>query len=98
MFSILRSMFLNSRALLCLLVLVGLFACTQESTQIFSPGPDPEPEPEPVGDPFDVPIDGVNKEQVALFNAGDELFGLPLREGDGLGPLYTQTSCGGCHD
>lgn len=51
-----------------------------------------------VGDPVDVPIDGVTKEQVAIFQAGDALFDLPLREADGLGPLYTRTSCSACHD
>jgi CxxC motif-containing protein (DUF1111 family) len=49
------------------------------------------------GDPFDVPVDGVNREQVRAFDEGDALFGLQLREYDGLGPLYTRTSCGACH-
>src|SRR5262249_7128579 len=49
------------------------------------------------GDPFDVPIDGVTHEQVLSFYEGDELFGLALRDYDGLGPLYTRTSCGACH-
>jgi len=49
------------------------------------------------GDPFDVPLDGVSKEQVATFDDGDNLFGLPLRDADGLGPLYTRSSCGACH-
>lgn len=86
---------MSSRWVAPALVLAGLFACTSDGTEVLPPAT--ESEPEPVGDPFDVPIDGVTKEQVALFNAGDELFGLPLREGDGLGPLYTQTSCGACH-
>lgn len=51
-----------------------------------------------VGDPVDVPIDGVTKQQLATFRAGDALFDLPLRDADGLGPLYTRTSCGACHD
>ncbi|MBL8717701.1 MAG: hypothetical protein JNL79_17080 [Myxococcales bacterium] len=51
-----------------------------------------------VGDPVDVPIDGVTPDQIATFNAGDALFDLPLREADGLGPLYTRTSCSACHD
>ncbi len=49
------------------------------------------------GDPSDVPIDGVTAEQLPLFDNGDVLFGLPLREPDGLGPLYTRPSCGACH-
>src|SRR5690349_14782315 len=36
-------------------------------------------------DPFDVPISGATAAQVATFHDGDEEFGLPMREGDGLG-------------
>ncbi len=46
----------------------------------------------------DVPIDGSDSESVRLFNDGDGLFDLPLREPDGLGPLFIRTSCGACHD
>ena len=54
-----------------------------------SPGVEP--------DPFDVPITGVTEAERAIFLDGDRLFETPLREADGLGPLYTRTSCGGCH-
>ena len=50
------------------------------------------------GDPVDIPINGVTKDQVAIFQKGDELFDLPLHEYDGLGPLYTRPSCSACHD
>lgn len=50
------------------------------------------------GDPVDVPIDGLSKELVATFHAGDALFDLPLREADGLGPLFTRTACSSCHE
>jgi CxxC motif-containing protein (DUF1111 family) len=50
------------------------------------------------GDPFDVPIDGVSVAEERAFFEGDELFDLPLRELDGLGPLYTRSACGACHD
>src|SRR5262249_28794453 len=33
----------------------------------------------------------------AEFNDGDLAFGTPLREADGLGPLYTRASCDSCH-
>lgn len=48
-------------------------------------------------DPFDIPADGLTTEQRAAFRDGDGLFDLALRPYDGLGPLYTRTSCGGCH-
>ena len=48
-------------------------------------------------DRFDVPIDGLSKEDVDAFAAGDELFDLSLRPFDGLGPLYTRSACGDCH-
>src|SRR6476660_833051 len=49
------------------------------------------------GDPFDVPFDGVTKLEVGNFVKGDELFGIPFRPSDGLGPLYIRSSCGSCH-
>lgn len=48
-------------------------------------------------DPFDVPAAGLAAADARQFEVGDTLFGLPLREYDGLGPLYTRTSCGACH-
>lgn len=52
----------------------------------------------PAGDPFDIPIQGATAEQIRTFFEGDDLFGTPLHEADGLGPLYTRSSCGACHD
>jgi CxxC motif-containing protein (DUF1111 family) len=48
-------------------------------------------------DPFDIPVEGLTTEERAGFRDGDGLFDLALRPYDGLGPLYTRTSCGGCH-
>lgn len=52
----------------------------------------------PMGDPVDVPLDGVTSEQLKTFSDGDALFGLPLREADGLGPLYVRAGCSACHE
>ena len=49
------------------------------------------------GDLSDLPINNTPAEWVAEFDRGDELFDLALRNADGLGPLYTRVSCGGCH-
>lgn len=49
-------------------------------------------------DPFDQPINGLSTDLLAKFNDGDAEFDLVLRPYDGLGPLYTRSSCGGCHD
>jgi len=48
-------------------------------------------------DQFDVPILGLSDDRRAAFMTGDTLFDLALRDYDGLGPLYTRTSCGSCH-
>src|SRR5262249_9810061 len=48
-------------------------------------------------DLFDAPIAGIAPDLVAQFNDGDSLFGTPLRNADGLGPLYTRSSCDACH-
>lgn len=49
-------------------------------------------------DPFDIPVAALTPAQRDAFADGDALFDLSLREYDGLGPLYTRRSCGGCHD
>jgi CxxC motif-containing protein (DUF1111 family) len=49
-------------------------------------------------DRFDVPITGLAKDDVDAFAAGDQLFDTSLRPYDGLGPLYTRSACGDCHD
>lgn len=49
-------------------------------------------------DPFDIPIEGLSAEDTKAFLHGDNLFGLPLRDADGLGPLYTRSGCGACHE
>ena len=61
--------------------------------------PTAEPPATPVtpGDPFDVPLEHATDDERTQFFTGDGLFDLPLREADGLGPLYTRTSCGACH-
>ena len=45
----------------------------------------------------DVPIDGLPGDDVARFDDGDALFGLPFRPADGVGPLFIRTSCAACH-
>ncbi|HET9988263.1 MAG TPA: di-heme oxidoredictase family protein [Kofleriaceae bacterium] len=45
----------------------------------------------------DVPIDGLSTADVARFHAGDDLFDLPFRAPDGLGPYFIRSSCGACH-
>lgn len=52
----------------------------------------------PAVDAVDVPLHGLSAEWVAEFNDGDLAFGTPVREADGLGPLYTRSSCAACHD
>ena len=49
------------------------------------------------GDPFDAPLAGASAAETRAFFDGDALFGVPLHEADGLGPLYTRSSCGACH-
>jgi CxxC motif-containing protein (DUF1111 family) len=49
-------------------------------------------------DRVDVPVEGLLSADVDAFAAGDTLFDLSLRPYDGLGPLYTRSACGDCHD
>lgn len=49
-------------------------------------------------DVFDAPVRGLDSRTLAVFNDGDLAFSSPLRDADGLGPLYTRESCGACHE
>jgi CxxC motif-containing protein (DUF1111 family) len=46
----------------------------------------------------DVAIADISHELAATFHDGDFAFDLSMRDADGLGPLYTRTSCNACHD
>jgi CxxC motif-containing protein (DUF1111 family) len=59
--------------------------------------PSPTPSAAPHADPFDVPIVGLSAPFEADFNDGDIAFSTPMRDADGLGPLYTRTACDSCH-
>jgi len=81
---------------LCPWALTGCSAAPR-STPVPLDTPDSAPSVAIGGDPFDVPFDGVTKAQVGDFARGDNLFDVPFRPSDGLGPLYIRFSCGSCH-
>src|ERR1051325_12094229 len=66
-----------------------------------SGGNDSKPGKTPIitthADPFDVPVVGLSAPFEAAFNDGDIAFSTPMRDADGLGPLYTRTACDACH-
>jgi CxxC motif-containing protein (DUF1111 family) len=59
---------------------------------------DDEMPPSTVVNAVDVPIDGLSADDIARFDDGDALFGLPFRAPDGLGPLFIRTACVACHE
>ncbi|MFO0662622.1 MAG: di-heme oxidoredictase family protein [Polyangiaceae bacterium] len=78
--------------------LLGTGACGSSGT-----GPSPSPtatteEPTKAPPPSDVPIEGASAEELKIFTRGDMLFDLPMREADGLGPLFTEDHCSACHE
>lgn len=75
----------------------GLFLVACGSTDARGPAPEPAPVSTRV-DAFDVPIAGLARAWLADFNDGDLMFSTPLREADGLGPLYTRQACSSCHE
>lgn len=77
-------------------LLASLSACSTLDSE--PPIDDDESVERPRADPFDVPIDGATREQLKAFFDGDDLFGVPLHEADGLGPHYTRSGCGACHE
>jgi CxxC motif-containing protein (DUF1111 family) len=84
---------------------LGVFAsaCSSEGSQAPDSGMSVDPAPSSAelsghDDPFDIPIARLAPEFAAEFNDGDLSFSTPLREADGLGPLYTRSACSSCHD
>lgn len=80
----------------CVLLVATSAGCASDVADV-SQSAETEMRPMPGADLFDVPIAGLSREDVRTFDQGDLLFGLALREYDGLGPLYTRASCGACH-
>jgi CxxC motif-containing protein (DUF1111 family) len=74
------------------LLVLALAACDESGQP-----PAPDAPSSTLVNAFDVPIDGLSREDVAKFNDGDGLFDLPFRPADGLGPLYIRTACSSCH-
>ncbi|MBL4593648.1 MAG: thiol oxidoreductase [Flavobacteriales bacterium] len=52
--------------------------------------------PEP-GDTIAEPTEGLTPSQLAQFVQGDELFAKVFTPAEGLGPIFIQSSCEGCH-
>ncbi len=49
------------------------------------------------GDLLDAPLEGLLPDELAAFVRGDEEFGRAFSPADGLGPLFNNVSCAGCH-
>ncbi|HEX3594186.1 MAG TPA: di-heme oxidoredictase family protein, partial [Polyangiaceae bacterium] len=63
-----------------------------------TPSPTPLPVSSVLRDQRDVAISGISRALDAAFVDGDNAFDKGMRDGDGLGPLYTRISCSACHD
>jgi len=73
------------------LSLAGLFTLSLASCDKLLP---PAPEP---GDTIAEPTAGLTVAQMSHFIEGDELFAKTYTAEEGLGPIYIQNSCEGCH-
>ncbi|MCA9594993.1 MAG: hypothetical protein KC776_16845 [Myxococcales bacterium] len=74
-----------------LLLSLGLGACGSDDDSA------PATPPTLSVDSFDVPIADLPPALQAAFDDGDIAFSTPLREADGLGPVYTRSACDSCH-
>ncbi|MYB71836.1 MAG: hypothetical protein F4X75_25455 [Gemmatimonadetes bacterium] len=72
-------------AVLCAVAWIG-GACGQLMT-----------EPPPPGDDFESPFEGLSADLNAAFVAGDENFAKAFTIDEGLGPIFNNVSCEGCH-
>jgi len=73
------------------LSLIGLFIIAMVGCEKFLP---PAPDP---GDTIAEPTEGLTSPQLGSFLEGDELFAKVYSPEEGLGPVFIQTSCEGCH-
>ncbi len=72
-------------ALSCLIILVAA-GCSELLT-----------EAPPENEVFDAPVSDLTSAQMAAHVAGDVAFGEKFSTTSGLGPVFNQTSCDGCH-
>lgn len=69
-----------------LVLITELFSCKKLLPQA------PEPE-----ETLAEPLEGLTPEQLAIFSVGDANFAHVFSREEGLGPIFVQTSCEGCH-
>ncbi|TAL60244.1 MAG: c-type cytochrome [Bacteroidetes bacterium] len=72
--------------LVLIALITGLFSCRKMLPQL------PEPE-----ETLAEPLEGLTQEQLLLFSLGDANFAHVFSKEQGLGPIFVQTSCEGCH-
>ncbi len=77
---------ITRRAWRWLAILLPIAACDTLLTE----APDPD-------DILDGPLEGLSREELAAFVAGDEQFGVPFTPSSGLGPIFNNVSCAACH-
>ncbi|MCH8903082.1 MAG: c-type cytochrome [Bacteroidetes bacterium] len=79
---------MNKKLMVLLLICSGiiLFSCKK----LFPPEP-------PGNEVLAAPMEGLTKAQLASHAAGDELFAKIYTQSEGLGPIFIQSSCEGCH-
>ena len=51
----------------------------------------------PAGEDFESPLDGLDPETARMFAKGDENFEHVFSVDEGVGPIFNNMSCGGCH-
>jgi CxxC motif-containing protein (DUF1111 family) len=82
----------NGRISILAILGIVVGACGTSGTTM-----DAGPDADDSADPFDVPIRGLDADQLKTFNTGDGLFDTVFRDYDGLGPLYIRQACSSCH-
>ncbi len=76
--------------LLCPVVLLTVFMGAMGCDTIMTETP-------PAGDDFETPFEGMSHDLNAAFAAGDENFERAFTVEEGLGPIFNNSGCEGCH-
>lgn len=84
----------SMRMTLAALAVLGLAGCVPVPTELGDDGPVAEGISAKLGDPLPT----ASADELATFERGKAVMARQFNLGDGLGPAFNLTSCGGCHE
>lgn len=81
----------------CVIIILSLFITAALDAQVRHRTVAPAP-PATIAQPAGAPLVGLSGSEAAAFNVGRGTFGRNVTPATGLGPVFNDDSCGGCHN